>query len=93
MFKKANLSTVFETDNKANLSFTLIFDKFKMSLVKGFMDNLSKSIENMSRLCYCREFQAVLNYKQKLYILAGKNRKYRLVIAKFRSSAFNKIRV
>ena len=93
MFKKANLSTVFDSNNAVNLPFTTISKKIKTVLSKELIQNFSNSMENMSRLYHYRAFETVLNFTEQPYVLACKNRKYRSVIAKLRSSTFNKIRV
>ena len=93
MFKKANLSAVFDSDNAENLPFTTIFEKIKVTLTKEMIKNLTNSMENMSRLCHYRAFETVLNFSEQVYVLSCKNRNYRSIIAKLRSSTFNKIRV
>ena len=93
IFTMANMDSVFESDNSTRIPFAQLYDKIKKSLCSAFKDNLAKTLTGMSRLCYYKNFDNVQNFEQKSYIPACRNRQNRSVIAKLRSSTFNKIRV
>ena len=68
MFIGAKLTNVFDTNNIKGLSFTHIFDRIKSYLVSMYRKKMCKSVEKMSRLANCKEFDSVLETEEEMYV-------------------------
>ena len=87
------MSQIFETENEINLPLNYILENIKKHLDITFKVNLSKNADIMTRLEHYNKFESTFTLEEKSYISSCKNRNYRSVIAKLRSSTFNKIKV